>query len=311
MTAPAGVPRTRARQLPTLASFSSLISLQIGAAFAKTLFPLVGPEGVAALRIGIAAALLGSIFRPWRLTVSRALWPSLLLYGVMIGAMNLLIYRAFLYLPVGIAISIQVIGPLGAALLASRRRIDLLWIAFATMGLMIIGFGKASGPLDPRGLAFVSAAALCWGIYVTIGGKVAKLGARAVASGMAIASAFVVPVGLFHAGTALFETRVLAVGLAVATMSSAVPFLLDIYAMKNLPRSVFGVLMSASPAASAIAGWMILDERLSATQCGGIGAITVACIGATVVSARLEHGTVKRSGQNGAEVAARASADPG
>ncbi len=281
------------RKLPTLAAFSSLISLQVGAAFAKTLFPRVGPEGVAALRIGIAAVLLGVAFHPWRIQASKALWPSLLAYGVMIGAMNLLIYRAFFYLPVGIAISLQVTGPLGAALLASRRRIDLLWIAFAITGLALLSLGKTSGALDPRGLAYVSAAALCWGIYVTVGSQVAKLGGRVVATGMAIAAAFVVPFGLVRAGTALFAAPVLAVGLVVATMSSAVPFLLDIYAMKKLPRSVFGVLMSASPAASAIAGLMILDERLSLMQCAGIGAITVACVGATVVSARPEKSAVQ------------------
>ncbi len=279
---------TNTRYLSVLAAFSSLVSLQVGAAIAKTIFPVAGPEGAAALRIGIAALILGASFRPWRLTVPGARWPNLIVYGVMIGAMNLLIYRAFFYLPVGIAISIQVIGPLGAALLASRRRIDLLWIAFAVAGLAILPLGKASDVLDPRGLAFVSAAALCWGIYVTVGSKVADLGSRAVATGMAIAAAFVVPIGFFNAGHTLLDPRLLACGLAVATLSSALPFLLDIYALNRMPRSVFGVLMSASPAVSAFASLLILNERLSLIQWVGIGAITAACVGTTVFSAQDE-----------------------
>jgi len=277
---------TNNHHLSVLAAFSSLVSLQIGAAFAKTIFPVAGPEGAAALRIGIAALILGVAFRPWGLAVPSARWPNLLVYGVMIGAMNLLIYRAFFYLPVGIAISIQVIGPLGAALLASRRRIDLLWIAFAVAGLAILPLGKPNDTLDPRGLAFVSAAAVCWGMYVTVGSKVADLGSRAVATGMAIAAAFVVPIGFYRAGQTLLEPRLLACGLAVATLSSALPFLLDIYALKRLPRSMFGVLMSASPAVSAFASLLILDERLSFIQWIGIGAITVACVGTTLFSAR-------------------------
>lgn len=269
-------------QKAVAAAFLSLMSLQVGAAFAKTIFPLVGPEGVAALRIGMAAVLLSVFLRPWTMRFSKDQCVGLLIYGVMIAAMNLLIYRAFFYIPVGIAISIEVLGPLGVAMLLSRRKIDFLWIAFALTGLALLPLGIAGQSLDLRGVAFTLAAAVCWAIYIVIGGKVASIGSRGVAIGMTIASLFVVPIGVAHAGAALFSPGVLMFGLVISVMSSALPFLLDIYALRTLPRNVFGVLMSASPAVSAIAGAIVLGEYLSVMQWCGIAAITVACLGVTM-----------------------------
>lgn len=271
---------------PIAAAFASMASVQIGAAFAKTLFPLVGPEGVAALRIGLAAMMLSLAFRPWRLSLARADWRNLLLYGAMIGGMNLLIYRAFAYIPIGVAISIEVLGPLGVALLASRRKIDLLWIVCAALGVALLPFGAADQGLDWRGVAFALAAALCWGVYVVVGGAAANFGGAGVAIGMTAAALLVLPFGLAHAGAALLTPQVLAFGFVVAVLSSALPFLLDAYALKRLPRQMFGVLMSASPAVSALAGFMVLGERLSLAQWGGVLAITLACVGAMSVPAK-------------------------
>jgi inner membrane transporter RhtA len=272
--------------LPHLAAFAGLISVQIGAAFAKTIFPLVGSDGVAALRVGIAAILLGAALRPWTLRVNRSGWASLLGYGGILGLMNVLIYRAFAYIPVGVAISIEVAGPLGVALLASRRTLDLAWVALALAGLALLPLGALTVPLDPRGIAFALGAASCWALYVVIGRTVAGLDARGVAAGMAVASAVVVPLGIVEAGWALLRPPMLALGVAVALPSSIVPYLLDIYALKHLPRRVFGVLMSASPVVSAIAGWLILGEMLSPGQWAGIVAITTACTGSALLSAR-------------------------
>jgi inner membrane transporter RhtA len=272
--------------LPNLAAFAGLISVQVGAALAKSIFPLVGSDGVAALRVGIAAVLLGATLHPWTLRVNKSGWANLLGYGGILGLMNLMIYRAFAFIPVGVAISIEVVGPLGVALIASRRRLDLLWVALALGGLALLPLGALTAPLDPRGIAFALAAALCWALYVVVGRTVAGLDARGVAAGMAVASIVVVPLGIIEAGRALLRPEVLPLGLAVAMLSSIVPYLLDIYALKRLPRSVFGVLMSASPAASAIAGLLILDETLSPGQWAGIVAITIACAGSAVLSAR-------------------------
>jgi inner membrane transporter RhtA len=266
---------------PIGAALVALISVQTGAAVGKTLFPLVGPEGVAALRLGLSAVILLVVLRPWRIWRQENLLP-LAGYGLMMGLMNLLIYRAFLYIPVGIAVSIEVVGPLGAALLTSRRRIDLLWIALSAIGLTLLPWGMHSHGLDSRGVMYALGAALAWGLYVMLGTKVAIYGKQAVASGMMCAALLGVPLGLSQAGSQLFEPWILLTGLSVALLSSTLPFLLDMYAMRHLPPSVFGVLLSASPAAGAIAGWLILRETLSLTQCVGIFAIALACAGSAL-----------------------------
>jgi inner membrane transporter RhtA len=265
--------------LPAAAALGALVSLQTGAAFAKSLFPDVGAEGVAALRIGIAALLLAAIFRPWKLHLSRPVWLHLIAYGAMLGLMNLLIYRAFATIPLGIAISIEVLGPLAVALLASRRPLDLLWISLALTGLILLPLGAGEAGLDWRGVAFALAAALCWGLYVAVGGKVAHLGSRGVAAGMAVAAIIVVPLGAAHAGPNLIAPHIIALGTVIAVLSSALPFLLDIYALARLPQKVFGILMSASPAVSALAGLLVLGEALNPLQWAGIAAITAACAG--------------------------------
>ncbi len=267
---------------PILAALLGLVSVQSGAAVGKAIFPLVGPEGVAALRLGLSALILLVVLRPWRIW-RQANLRDLVGYGLMMGLMNLLIYRAFLYIPVGIAVSIEVIGPLGVALLSSRRRIDLLWIALSAFGLVLLPWGAGADGLDLRGVAYALAAALAWGLYVTLGTRVAVHGRQAVASGMLVAALLGVPLGTLQAGSQLLQPTVLAVGLAVALLSSTLPFLLDMFAMRHLPPSVFGVLLSASPAAGAIAGWLVLGETLSLLQCVGIAAIAAACAGAALV----------------------------
>ncbi|MEN8640668.1 EamA family transporter [Pseudomonas sichuanensis] len=267
---------------PILAALLGLVSVQSGAAVGKAIFPLVGPEGVAALRLGLSALILLVVLRPWRIW-RQANLRDLVGYGLMMGLMNLLIYRAFLYIPVGIAVSIEVIGPLGVALLSSRRRIDLLWIALSAFGLVLLPWGAGADGLDIRGVAYALAAALAWGLYVTLGTRVAVHGRQAVASGMLVAAMLGVPLGALQAGSQLLQPTVLAVGLAVALLSSTLPFLLDMFAMRHLPPSVFGVLLSASPAAGAIAGWLVLGETLSLLQCVGIAAIAAACAGAALV----------------------------
>jgi inner membrane transporter RhtA len=280
-TTPAG-----SQGLAIAAALGALISLQTGAAFAKSLFPAVGAEGVAALRIGLAAILLGLALRPWRLRLDAAGWRNLFAYGAMLGLMNILIYRAFATIPLGIAISIEVLGPLGVALLASRRGLDLLWIALALAGLVLLPLGAGEAGLDWRGMGFALAAALCWGVYVAVGGRVAHLGGQGVAAGMAIAALLVVPLGAAHAGRALLTPDVLATGLVIALLSSALPFLLDIHALRRLPQKLFGVLMSASPAVSALAGLLVLGEALHPLQWAGIAAITAACAGSALAGAR-------------------------
>lgn len=269
-------------RLSMTAAFASLLSVQVGAAFAKTIFPLIGPEGVAALRIGITALVLGVMIRPWRLKIERSSWANLIIYGGMIGLMNILIYRAFLHIPIGIAISIEVLGPLGVSLLSTKRKSDVVWIGFALFGIMLLPYGQSSFSLDAIGVLYAVLAAISWGLYISYASKVAHLGVGGVSIGMAVAAFFGVPIGVSQVGFEMFKPEVLALGLTVAILSSTLPFLLDVYALKNLPKSIFGVLMSASPAVGAIAGWFILGEQLSSVQWTGISAISIACIGASL-----------------------------
>ncbi|GAA0832713.1 MULTISPECIES: EamA family transporter [Marinomonas] len=269
-------------QFPMIAAFASLLSLQVGAAFAKTIFPLVGTDGVAALRIGISALLFVVLFQPWKVRLSVSQWPSIVIYGAMIGLMNLLIYRAFLYIPVGIAISIEVLGPLGISLLSTKRRTDIIWIFCALIGVLLLPFNQTDTTLNITGVIYAVLAAICWGLYIKTASTVSQIGSKGVATGMLIAALFMVPIGTVQAGLSLFTPNVLMLGLIIALLSSAIPFLLDMYALKRLPRSIFGVLMSASPAVSAIAGAIILNEQLSALQWLGIVAISLACIGASL-----------------------------
>jgi inner membrane transporter RhtA len=273
---------------PVLAIAAAMVSTYAGAAFAKQLFPLVGAEGVVALRVGLSALLLAAFARPWRVLPSRAEIPTLLLYGLTLGCMNLLIYRAFARIPIGIAVSIEVMGPLAVVLLSSRRARDFVWVACAAFGLWLLlplRTAAGTGPLDPAGVACAAGAAFCWALYIVFGKRAsAAQGSGTVAWGMLAASLFIVPIGASYAGSALLSPFALAAGLAVAVLSSAAPYTLEMIALRRLPRRVFGILVSASPAVAALAGFVVLGERLGGLQWLGIGLVMLAC-GATAASA--------------------------
>lgn len=271
--------------LPVLAIAASMVSTYAGAAFAKHLFALVGAEGVVGLRVGLSAILLAAFTRPWRALPARADIPSLLLYGLALGSMNLLIYQAFARIPIGIAVSIEVMGPLAVVLLSSRRARDFLWVACAAFGLwLLLPLKNGTGALDPVGVACAAGAAVCWALYIVFGKRASQAGgAGTVAWGMLAASLFIVPIGAHHAGGALLSPLVLAAGLAVAVLSSAAPYTLEMIALRRLPRRVFGILVSSSPAVAALAGFIVLGERLSGVQWLGIVLVILAC-GATAAA---------------------------
>lgn len=271
---------------PVLAIAAAMVSTYAGAAFAKHLFPLVGSEGVVGLRVGLSALLLAGFARPWRALPSRADLPWLLLYGLALGSMNLLIYRAFSRIPIGIAVSIEVMGPLAVVLLSSRRARDFVWVACAGFGLwLLLPLRSGTGALDPLGIAYAAGAAFCWAMYIVFGKRASQAqGSGIVAWGMLAASVFIVPIGAHYAGSALLSPFVLAAGLAVAVLSSAAPYTLEMIALRRLPRRVFGILVSSSPAVAALAGFAVLGERLALGQWVGIGLVILAC-GATAASA--------------------------
>lgn len=278
--------------VPALAILASMISVNVGAAFAKGLFPLVGSAGVTAVRVGLAAILLLAFWRPWRRLPSLPDARNLLVYGLMLGCMNLTIYAAFARIPIGVAIAIEVTGPLALVLLSSRRPRDVAWVACAAAGLWLLsplygGAGAGSAALDPVGVAWALAAAFCWAMYIVFGKRVSTLeGGHAVAWGMLVASLCTVPVGVAQAGSALFAPAVLAAGLAVAVLSSILPYSLEMMALSRLPRRLFGILVSAGPAIGALAGWAVLGERLSTVQWVAIGLIIAATGGSAATAGR-------------------------
>jgi inner membrane transporter RhtA len=273
---------------PGLAILASMVSVNAGAAWAKHLFPLVGSQGVTAVRVGLAAVIMLAIVRPWRSLPARRDALNLLVYGLMLGCMNLLIYGAFARIPIGIAVAIEVVGPLGVVVLSSRRARDFAWVLLAAFGLWLLApVHEGVAPLDPAGVAYALGAAFCWAMYIVFGKRVSQLnGGQAVAWGMLAAALFTVPVGVAHAGGSLLLPTVLAGGLAVAVLSSALPYSLEMAALARLPQRVFGILVSAGPAFAALAGWVVLGERLTGLQWLAILLVILACGGAAATAGK-------------------------
>jgi inner membrane transporter RhtA len=261
-----------------LALLCSQLSLNVGAAVAKNLFPKIGVEGVTAYRVGIAALIMLAMFRPWRtpLTWKQAL--NVAIYGSVIGVMNLLIYRAFARIPMGVAVAIEVAGPLTVAVLSSRRPRDVVPVCLAVAGLyFLLPIHGHVDQLDPVGVAYAAGAAVCWALYIVYGKRVSAMsGGQSVAWGMLAASLFIVPIGAWHAGAALLTPSFLLVGAAIAVMSSAVPYTLEMISMRTLSSRTFSMFSSATPALSALAGMVVLGEHLTPTQWLALAAIVMA-----------------------------------
>ncbi len=264
--------------LPSLALLGGQVSVNLGAAVAKHLFPVIGVEGITAFRVGFSALLLMAIFRPWRSALTKRDVVNLLIYGTVMGMMNLLIYRAFERIPIGIAVAIEVTGPLAVALLSSLRPRNVAACTLAVFGLyLLIPLNGGAERLDLVGVAYAFGAALCWALYIVFGKRASTLrGGQAVALGMLVASLFIVPLGVAYANASLLTPAILVTGVVIAVLSSAIPYSLEILALRGLPQGLFGMFSSAAPAVSAIAGLLILGERLSGIQWFAIACIVLA-----------------------------------
>nr|WP_091715094.1 DMT family transporter [Methylobacterium phyllostachyos] len=262
-----------------------MVSLQCGATFAKSLFPSIGAAGTSSLRVGFSALILIIVWRPWRRSLSLREAGWIALYGAALGAMNLLFYLALARLPLGPAVAIEFAGPLAVALIASRRRSDFLWIGLAVLGLVLLLPITTTDGLDPVGVLLDLGAATAWALYILFGQRAGRIdGGQAVSLGMLTAAAIIAPFGLAEAGSALLMPGVVLAGLAVALMSSALPYSLEMVALRRLDRKSFGVLMSLEPAVAACAGLMLLGERISLVQWLAIGLVIAASAGITAGS---------------------------
>ncbi len=257
--------------------------MNLGAGFAKQLFPILGAYGVTALRISLAALMLLALHRPWRRPLSREVVPALVAYGAMLGMMNLFYYQALARLPIGIATGIEVMGPLAVVLASSRRTSDFLWLGLAVAGLLLLLPLRADSGLSLPGILFGLGAASCWALYIVYGKRVADtLGNDAVAWGMSVSALLTLPVGLASAGTMIFSPWYLLLGAGIALLSSAIPYSLEMQAMRRLPGAVFGMLLGACPAVGAMVGYFVLGEHLTPLQWLAIGCIIGAAMGSSV-----------------------------
>jgi inner membrane transporter RhtA len=257
-----------------------IVSVQIGAALAKQLFSTVGSSGTVALRIFFAAAVLLLVWRP-SLRLNRRMWGVVAAYGVVLGVMNLFFYLSLARIPLGIAVTVEFLGPLTIALAGSRRWRDALWALLAAAGVVLLTDG--SGNLDMLGLLFALIAGACWGGYILLSSALGKQSTEGggLALGMAVAAVVVVPFGVADSGTALFSPWILIVGLGVALLSSVVPYSLELEALRRIPPRVFGVLMSMEPAVAALVGLIVLGESLHALQWVAVLCVVAASAGAT------------------------------
>jgi inner membrane transporter RhtA len=273
------------RTLPVTLTLLGMVSIQAGAALAKRLFLAIGADGATALRLILAAAILLIVWRPWRKPIERRRLMWIGLYGATLGAMNLVFYLALNTIPLGIAVALELIGPLTLALLHSRHRIDLIWVALAAAGLLVLLPLTGAGALPWAGALLALAAGGFWALYIVFGSRTGQEDhGQAVALGMLAAAIVGAPLGVAHAGTALLAPGVLAFGLAIAVLSSILPYTIELYAMNRLPTQTFGVLMSVEPAIAALSGALLLSERLSVLQWGGIVAVIAASAGSTLTT---------------------------
>ena len=270
----------------------SLITLCAGTSLAKGLFPFVGAEGTTTYRLVFSTLLLMAFWRPWRRAWTWADAPILVLFGATLGVMNLLFYSAIKTVPFGLAIAVEFTGPLAVALWSSKKPLDFVWIVLAVAGMgLILPLGNASGTdmqaaaIDPVGIAYALGAGACWAVYIVVGQRVAdRIGAFATPMGMLVAALLVTPVGISVAGSSLLNPEWMLAGLGIALLSSAIPYSLEMYSLKHLPKQTFSILLSLEPAVGALAGWLVLSEQLSTQQLCAIGLIMAASMGSAMTA---------------------------
>lgn len=261
-----------------------MLSVQFGAALAKQLFATDGPLWTGTLRIAFSALLLMLVFRPRLTHLRREQWLAVVPYGLALGSMNLLFYFALNRVPLGLAVAVEFTGPLMVALLGSKRTLDLFWAALAVFGIVLITPWSASHRVDPVGLLFALSAGLMWAAYILLGRRVSGLfdGSAGVAIGMLSAAVALLLVLPFTNSTAHWDSHTLIAGLGVAILSSALPYSLEMIALRSIPPRTFGILMSLEPAVAAICGWLMLGEHLAPSQCIAISLIICASAGTTL-----------------------------
>jgi inner membrane transporter RhtA len=274
------------RALPFAALLVTIVSVQFGAAFSKQLFPVIGVERATFLRLALGALLLAPLLRPWRMRVGARDWPLLLAYSVALGGMNLCLYLAVQRIPLGIAVALEFIGPLGLAVLLSHRRIDLLWVALAVIGLLLLlPLRPHSEALSPLGVVFALSAAALWAAYSLLARRIGTMqGPGIIGLAMPIAALLVLPLAAVQPGTITVTPHLAIAALVMALFSSALPFSLEMIALTGMPIRVYGTFTSLEPACGTLMGLIVLRELPSGLQLAGIAAIVAASLGTAAFS---------------------------
>ncbi|EFE68804.1 MULTISPECIES: EamA family transporter [Streptomyces] len=279
--APDGAPRGRGPLGPVGLVLAGGISVQFGGALAVMLIPRAGALGVVTLRLLVAAIVLLVVCRPRLRGHSRADWGTVIVFGVAMAAMNGLFYQSVARIPLGPAVTLEVLGPLALSVLASRRAVNLVWAALALAGVFLLG-GGGFDSLDPLGVVFALGAGAMWAAYIVFSSRTGRRFPQAdgLALAMAVGAVLFLPLGIAESGTKLLDPVTLALGAGVALLSSVLPYTLELLALRRLPAPTFAILMSLEPAIAAAAGFVILDQALSALQSAAIALVIAASMGA-------------------------------
>lgn len=263
-----------------------MVSIQTGASFAKGLFPIAGPAGTTALRLFFATLILWLIWRPWRFKLPSL--KNLFVYGASLGLMNLTFYFALMRIPLGLAVALEFIGPLTLTMLSSRKKIDFFWAILAGIGIYLIlpKSELSTSSADPLGMMWALIAGMFWAFYIFFGQRAGKdlHGGIATTIGMSFAALAALPFGLAMDGAKLLDPSILPMGIMVAILSSALPYSLEMYALKKMPTRTFGILMSLEPAVASLVGLIFLNEQLTGTQWMAILCVICASLGSSLTA---------------------------
>ncbi|BDV32332.1 EamA family transporter [Microbacterium terricola] len=276
---------------------AGLACQEIGAALAVGLFDKVGPLGMVMLRLVFSAIVLLLIARPSLRGHTRAGWRAVVQFGAVLALMNGLFYLALERLPLGVTVTIEVLGPLVLSIVAARRASAWLWAALAFAGVLALG-GGGWDHLDPVGVLCALGAAASWALYILASARVGREFPRldGLALAMTVGAVISLPFGIAQAQGMLLRPDILAVGAAVAVLSSTIPYAFELIALRRLPAAVFAILMSLAPATASLAGFLLLGQELSWLELFGIALVITASIGAVRASGRAARGAAEPVG---------------
>jgi inner membrane transporter RhtA len=264
-------------------------SVQFGSAFADKLFPQAGPGGVVLLRLLLSAIILLAVARPALRGRTRADLSAAVTFGLVLAGMNWSFYEALNRLPLGAAVTIEFTGPLVVAVAGSRRLLDVIWVVLAAGGVLLLALRGSQHGIRALGVVLALVAATCWALYILLSQRVGRSFARldGLAIALGVGTFLVLPAGIVQGGSALVHPSIVAGGLAVAMLSSLIPYSLEITALRRLSAYRFGLLMSLQPAVAALAGVIVLGQPLTVVLTIALAMVVVASIGNTVMARRL------------------------